>query len=239
MGEHDGRPQVVPVALGFVKVFIVRGERTILVDTGVAGSAPRIVGAIRRLGLEPAELSLIVLTHAHADHVGSAREIASLAGCPVMIHRGDAAALASGEYPVGAPVGTTMRAVFRLARPRRRHRAAAPDQAPGAHPPLVIDTVVSLRPWGVDGTVEPTPGHTPGSVSIFLAGGEVIVGDLLRGSLARAGKPRWPFVAVDLAENRLSAQRVLERRPTLIWTSHGGPLAAEGCGRLVSGPPAD
>ncbi len=217
-------PRVIPVPLGFVKAFLVQGARTILVDTGMAGGAERIARAARRIGLELADLSLVVLTHAHADHVGGVREIAAMVRCPVAIHRGDADALRSGRYPLGRPVGRVMGAVMGMARGRAGERAM-PAAAHGFEPGLVLEGAVSLEPWGVDGSVEPTPGHTPGSVSLFLAGGEVIVGDLLRGSLAAGGVARWPFVAIDIAENRRSARQVLERGPTRIWTSHGGPLS--------------
>ena len=83
--------------------------------------------------------------------------------------------------------------------------------------------------------MESTPGHTAGSVSLFLAGGDVIVGDALRGAIGRPSAPRWPFVVEDFEGNRGSVERVLARRPSRIWTSHGGPLEAEAARRLVRG----
>ena len=100
-------------------------------------------------------------------------------------------------------------------------------------PGLLIDGPLDLAPYGVDGTVESTPGHTAGSVSLFLAGGEVIVGDALRGAIGWPAAPRWPFVVEDFDENRRSVARVLERRPARLWTSHGGPLDPDAAGRFA------
>jgi glyoxylase-like metal-dependent hydrolase (beta-lactamase superfamily II) len=47
------------------------------IDTGVAGSATQIAAAIRGLGRQPGDLRQVVLTHFHADHAGSAAEIAA------------------------------------------------------------------------------------------------------------------------------------------------------------------
>jgi glyoxylase-like metal-dependent hydrolase (beta-lactamase superfamily II) len=47
-------------------------EGLVLIDTGVPGSAPQILEAIRSIGYQPADLKTILLTHCHADHVGSA-----------------------------------------------------------------------------------------------------------------------------------------------------------------------
>jgi glyoxylase-like metal-dependent hydrolase (beta-lactamase superfamily II) len=49
------------------------GRRGVLVDTGVAGSLPRLESLIEAAGIAPAEVALVVNTHAHHDHIGSNR----------------------------------------------------------------------------------------------------------------------------------------------------------------------
>ena len=44
----------------------------VLVDTGLPGSEKRILKAIEGLGRKPADVKLILLTHRHLDHIGSA-----------------------------------------------------------------------------------------------------------------------------------------------------------------------
>lgn len=214
---------VVPVPLGFVTAFLVRGRRTILVDTGIRGSSRRILAALERLGVKPRSVSLILVTHGHADHFGGVRELAAVLKCPVAIHAADAEALRTGIQPAVTPVGPLLGIALKLTRGSGRRGPGLPPFAPG----VVFRRTLDLDSYGVAGTVESTPGHTPGSVSVFLANGEAIIGDLLRGSLTSRGSPRYPYVADDLTEVRRSIGRLLDRKPSKIWTSHGGPLEAD------------
>jgi hydroxyacylglutathione hydrolase len=214
-------PVVIPLRLGIVTAFLVRGKKDILVDAGTPGSARRITAALRGRGVEIGSLALLLVTHGHTDHFGGVRGLLSDLKCPVAVHEGDVEAFREGRNPESSPVGALARLVMSM----------APRTARGSPPPLEPDIILgssfALEPYGVEGTIEPTPGHTEGSVSVFLGNGEVIVGDLLRGSIVSHRSPRWPFVADDLGEIRRSISRVLDQRPTRIWTSHAGPLSAE------------
>lgn len=53
---------------GFSTVALVRGRRTLLVDTGPHGRRALLVEALRACGLTPADVAGVVLTHAHWDH---------------------------------------------------------------------------------------------------------------------------------------------------------------------------
>jgi hydroxyacylglutathione hydrolase len=211
---------VIPIPLGMVKVFLLRGKKDVLVDAGMPGSPRRILAALRRLGVDPGRISLLIVTHGHADHIGGLHGLASEIDCPVAIHEGDAEALRRGTPPVGAPVGAMTRLLKRLMPRLGSGRIAA------VQPGIELKGSFDLKPYGIDGVVEHTPGHTAGSVSLFLGAGDAIVGDLLRGSILSPRAPAWPFVAEDLAEVRRSIGRVLDRNPKVIWTSHGGPLEA-------------
>jgi hydroxyacylglutathione hydrolase len=212
---------VVPISLGFVSAFLVRGKKDILVDAGTAGAGGRLLTALNRLGVDPGRLALLVITHGHGDHYGGARELLADLTCPIAVHATDDEALRGGKSPHGTPVGLGMHLLMRAG--SRMVSASLPRIEPG----LVLSGTLDLRPYGIEGTVEHTPGHTQGSASVFLANGEVIVGDLLRGSMLSSRSPRWPFVAQDLAETKRSIGRVLDRQPSRIWTSHGGPLVPD------------
>jgi hydroxyacylglutathione hydrolase len=223
-------PAVIPIDLGFVRAFLVRGRRDVLVDTGARGSAPRLSAALGRIGSGLDRLSLVVITHGHLDHFGGLAGIAPSLACPVAVHRADAQILRTGRPPALRPRRPLFGILARLA-----PRSAAGGQAfPAPEPDILVDGPFDLAPYGVDGTVESTPGHTAGSVSLFLDGGEIIIGDLLRGAIGFPRAPRWPFVVEDFAQNRRSLCRVLEARPTRLWTSHAGPLDPRAARRLVS-----
>jgi glyoxylase-like metal-dependent hydrolase (beta-lactamase superfamily II) len=73
----------------FVFAFIVCGPEIYLIDTGVASSQELIFEYIRQIGRKPEEISTIILTHSHPDHIGSAKNIKEITGCKVMAHQGE------------------------------------------------------------------------------------------------------------------------------------------------------
>jgi len=90
---------VIPVSLGMVKAFILTGDRPVLVDTGTAGNAGRVLAALGRQGVKPEDIGLVLITHAHPDHIGSLAELKQTIPAPVAIHRLDAESLRAGVRP--------------------------------------------------------------------------------------------------------------------------------------------
>lgn len=212
--------RVVPIRLGFVKAFLLLGQRAILVDTGVPGSAPRILRALEDHGVEPETLALILITHGHTDHFGSAAALQAQTSAPVAVGRADAEALQRGQNPPATSRSPFWGLVQRLG-------ASVMGFAPPCTPDILLEGAVDLRPYGVEGRVFPTPGHTPGAISVLLADGQALVGDLVMGGLWGRGRPGLPLLWHDLEVHQESLRRLVEMRPTRIYTSHGGPFTLE------------
>lgn len=70
----------------FVYVYLIYGERICLIDSGVASSERMIFDYLERTGRSPREISLLVLTHSHPDHIGAGREVQKASGCTVAAH---------------------------------------------------------------------------------------------------------------------------------------------------------
>jgi hydroxyacylglutathione hydrolase len=70
----------------FVYVYLIYGEKICLIDSGVASSEDVIFDYIRKTGRQPEEISLLILTHSHPDHIGSALAIKKASGCTVAAH---------------------------------------------------------------------------------------------------------------------------------------------------------
>ena len=68
---------------------VLAPDGLVCVDTGIRGNARHILRLVERLGHPPHEVRLIVLTHWHIDHVGSAAELKRLTGAQVAIHELD------------------------------------------------------------------------------------------------------------------------------------------------------
>jgi hydroxyacylglutathione hydrolase len=73
----------------FVYLWLIYGRQISLVDSGVAGARELIFDAIKEVGRKPSEISTLVITHAHPDHVGGALGVQKATGCDVAAHTAD------------------------------------------------------------------------------------------------------------------------------------------------------
>ncbi len=211
------------IQMGLSCAYLLEGEGgLVLVDAGSPHSERLILRRLRALG--QGRLRLIFITHAHFDHYGSAAVLRRLTGAPVAIHRADAEAMARGESRLGSVRGwgRVGRALFSLAGPLLR-----PEPTPAD---LVVDDGHDLGPYGLDGVVVHTPGHTAGSSCLLVAGQLAFVGDLA----STAGRPQvQSLYAQDWSLIPGSLARLQALRPEWIYTGHGlRPLSGEAFQRL-------
>ena len=216
---------VTPISCGFVKAFLVRGERDVLVDAGTPGSAPRIVRALESLGVDPAGIGLVVVTHGHADHTGGLAEIVQRTGARVVAHELEADHVRKGTMPAANPRSLATRLM--LGEPGR-------SRAEGVEPAVLVEDELDLGEHGVAGKVVHTPGHTAGSVSIVLDTGEAIVGDLVLPAWIVAGPPRVAFWARSRGDSLASIRKLLDLGARSFHCAHGGPFGRDALARLVS-----
>ncbi|MCW8859466.1 MAG: MBL fold metallo-hydrolase [Deltaproteobacteria bacterium] len=71
----------------FAFVYLVFGDKVHLIDSGVAGAQETVWKYIKEQGREPKEVSSLILTHSHPDHIGSAKSIKKLTGCTIFSHK--------------------------------------------------------------------------------------------------------------------------------------------------------
>jgi glyoxylase-like metal-dependent hydrolase (beta-lactamase superfamily II) len=69
--------------IGFCGVFLIEGERRILVDPAHCGRRPFLEAALQQRGPKPTDIDLVVLTHAHWDHV---QNIDVFDHAPLLLH---------------------------------------------------------------------------------------------------------------------------------------------------------
>jgi glyoxylase-like metal-dependent hydrolase (beta-lactamase superfamily II) len=165
-------PFQVPVAPGialdrFVYSYLIAGETITLVDTGVAGCERRIFDYIRSIGRDPHEISLVILTHSHPDHIGSARAIREATGCAIAAH------------------GAERAWIENTGRQNRERPVPGFEMLVGGSVPLDFeldagDTIDTDGTGEYEIQVIHTPGHSAGSISLFMAGeGALFSGDAI------------------------------------------------------------
>jgi glyoxylase-like metal-dependent hydrolase (beta-lactamase superfamily II) len=211
--------KVISLSLSMTRAFALVGDRTVLVDAGNPGKEQKILAKLDRAGVSPSDVSLILITHGHADHFGGAAALKEATGAPVAVHAADAEPLRRGHDPPLIPTGATSRWMIRLI------GRFVKSGGPPVEPDLLLDGETSLEEFGVQARVIPTPGHTPGSVSVVVPGGPALVADLIFGGFITPRRPKWPWFADDLGLVQRSIQTVLDLAPTTILAAHGGPFS--------------
>jgi glyoxylase-like metal-dependent hydrolase (beta-lactamase superfamily II) len=212
---------VVPISLGHVSCFLIKGEKNILVDTGIPGSAGKIMEVIQEAGIKPTDISLIIITHGHLDHFGSLTEIKRITGAKIAVQRNAAGFVRTGKNEDVKATGFLSNIISILMSSQMKKNIA------GIEIDIVFKDELDLNEYGVKGKVISTPGHTPGSASIILENGETIVGDMIGGKFSNPSAPTIPLFATDLKLLHKSVQKVLSFSPVIIYASHGGPFKTD------------
>lgn len=81
---------------GITALLLTGREGAILIDGGMAQTADHLLANLRVLGLQPADLKLILHSHAHADHVGSLAAVQRATGARIATNAESALLMARG-----------------------------------------------------------------------------------------------------------------------------------------------
>lgn len=207
----------------FVNVWLVeRAERWLVVDTGRPGSVKRLLAGIERTGCSLRDIALIVLSHAHFDHVGGAAELRRRSGAPVAIHRLEAPLLREGAFSLSPGLNALGRAEVFIA---KRFVSRCRFEFTPVEPDVLVDDEMRLDSYGFDATVIHSPGHSPGSVSVLTDGGELFAGDL---AVTQPLPGRWrhmPIYGTSIRDIAASWRMLADRGAKHIYPSHGGDFS--------------
>jgi glyoxylase-like metal-dependent hydrolase (beta-lactamase superfamily II) len=199
-----------------------RGEEITLIDTGAVGCAGDIAAALRDWGADTSALRRVVLTHWHADHAGSAAEIGSWPGVEVLAHRLDAPVI-RGQAAGAEPVFTDAE--------RALHAQVAADLPPA--PPARVDRELEDGDMvdGLGARVIATPGHTDGSIALYLPDERVLfTGDVA--AHAQGHVILGPF-NTDRVLAAASFRRFADLPAEAVCFGHGDPLTGAAAGALA------
>jgi metallo-beta-lactamase class B len=175
---------------------LTTSEGIILIDTLYDyASEEAIVGGLKKLGLDPAAVKYVIISHAHGDHVGGAKLMQERFGARIVMGGPDWDSIEKSvnQYPNGKP---------------KRDVAASDDQ--------------QIRLGDASVTLALTPGHTPGTVSMFFEvkdGGRPL-------TVAYSGGTAFNFVNdvshfdTYIASQRKMAERAASRNATVLMSNH-------------------
>jgi glyoxylase-like metal-dependent hydrolase (beta-lactamase superfamily II) len=184
----------------------------VLVDTGIKPSAGKILEMLKQR-----RISAIALTHAHGDHAGSMKRLASQWDVPVWCGAADREAAETGRLVlspiVAQPVLSTV-----------ANAVAGFEGAP------VARVLVEGDALAAGFTVLDTPGHSPGHVSYWRESDRTLIcGDVFfnMNLLTTAPGLRQPphLFTPDAAKNRDSERRLAALDPHVAGFGHGPVLS--------------
>ncbi len=185
---------------GTVFLYLIKGNRVALVDTGAVDSPREVIEpALAEIGLALSDVELILNTHAHLDHSGGNLETKRASGAPIHVHAGDLPMAQSTETQVESHVAPLRALEFPAEAINERTDFVVRNAGPsaGVDDILTDGEVVDLGA-GVQLRVIHTPGHTPGHVCYFWESeGVLISGDAIQGQGARPGGYPYYFNARD------------------------------------------
>jgi glyoxylase-like metal-dependent hydrolase (beta-lactamase superfamily II) len=183
-----------------------------------------VLRKLSRLLDDPDDIGLILATHGHYDHIGAAPVVRETIGADLAMHAADAEWARTGDWVPLVPTTTWGRMMFRLLSPMTRRL----QRKNPVEPDLVFDdTGIALGDYGIPARIVPTPGHTPGSVSLLLESGDAIVGDLAMSGLPLVLKPSLATIAVDPEQMRRSWWHLVELGAETIHPAHGKPFPVD------------
>lgn len=215
--EGNKQQVVIPVLLDNVKVFIVKGEKTIIFDAGRKGDCDKIINALKENGIALEDVALIVISHSHTDHYGDLYELQRKTGAKVVVHSSEAEYMKMGKNSELVSHNIFFKILMKL---------LGGIKVKGVQPDLLVNDKFELGEYGVNGFIVHTPGHTNGSLSLILEDGNAIVGDLIGGKYNSNSLPSIPRLYSDIKKLNESIQTILNTKVNKIFTSHGGTYEA-------------
>ena len=216
-------PGVYQITVRGVNIILIAEEELTLIDTGMRGSSPKIAAFINRLGRSIQEVKLIIITHNHLDHAGGLAELLGLTPARVAVHRADLSETEGGLPYYGIIRRMLHIPLVSLFRPLVYARPGEVD--------IKLKGGEILSPLGGLEVIH-TPGHTPGSISLFSARRKLlIVGDALNNRFINLRLPPGS-VSHNLEQAVNSIKGVARLDFETLCCGHGRPIVKGAAARV-------
>lgn len=153
--------------------FIRSAVGWMVIDTGHSHKQMKLLKFMLKNNINPCEIKVIILTHAHYDHVGNVAWLKKITKAKVFIHKNEADFLSNSYSGILKGTGVFTNFIVKLGKifPKLMYFE-------GVKPDEIIRNDMNLRAYGFPAQIIHTPGHSSGSVSIVFDNGVAFVGDL-------------------------------------------------------------
>jgi glyoxylase-like metal-dependent hydrolase (beta-lactamase superfamily II) len=200
--------------LGAGVYLVSAGGELTLIDAGFRNKATVIMRRIYRLGLSPSRISHIIVTHHHPDHIGSLAALKSIIRAKIVAHKADVPYI-DGSLSQPGPY-----------RPALYKKIAAGFKRLLNTEPVGVDIPVDDAdelPVAGGISIIHTPGHTPGSMCIYLKQKNLVFcGDLVARRLG-IKLPSLAFTS-DIPQLKHSIRKLAEHDFEVLCFGHGLPI---------------
>ena len=217
------KAEIIPFKTGVTSCYLIRGKEIVMVDSGMPNKPENFKRMLSENNIEPDQIKLMVLTHSHFDHSGSAMMIRDLTGAKIAIHESEKDCVESDRVLI--PKGVNFKG--KITKPLVfSFRITFPKFTPD----ILLNetnTPYSLAEYGIDGYIMHTPGHTIGSLSVILNSGEALVGCMAHNGFPFRRKPGLPIYAQNVNSIKENWKTLIDKGVTMVYPGHGKAFPIE------------
>ena len=213
--------EIISFKMGVTSCYLIIGKEIVMVDTGMPNKLKLFKKVLSKNKIDPSRIKLIVLTHSHFDHCGSAGDIRDLTGAKIAIHESERECVEHDKVLI--PKGVNF--IGKITKPLIfSFKIPFPKFTPDI---LLSNDPYPLFEYGIDGQIIHTAGHTIGSLSVILNSGEAIVGCMAHNGLPFRFKPGLPIYAQDIGAIKENWKSLIDNGTRTVYPGHGKAFSIE------------
>jgi len=217
---------VIQYTIGMSNGFFILDHGIVAVDCGSELGVELFLTACQEHGIDPKQIRLLIVTHGHVDHFINMGAMRAVTGAPVLCHRNAAKSMRLALYPEVHPRSRLGRKIIDEMEP-----SAEPcPYLPPVEPDLIFEGEFDLSPYGIEGTIIETPGHSNSCTSVVLSDGQAIVGDLLVDDFTGKAALAYFCYATDPKQANpvlFKSCASLLAQADYFYSGHGGPFTKD------------